>query len=153
MSHDMPFTDVPGRDHADVSLEEFAAISVALTEGDQPTDEVLAFHRLTLKQWEKVSDYWSRVVAANEAAADVYAASFMQAQDRRKAVPTMTPEEWAALIVDVAADGRRALERRGLSGADHQRLIRHWASALGHDKALAARYARSFYKIAPRPPR
>ncbi len=130
----------------DLSLEAFAAVSAAIAEGDEPLDQILARYELDLEQWRVVSDQWSRIIAADEPAADTYAEAFALAQDGLKPLPEMTPEDWAELVVDVGAKGRAALARRALGQSDHLRLTRHWARVLGKDRTLAARYAEGFYR-------
>ncbi len=133
-----------------ISLEDFAALSAAIAEGDRPLDAVLAARSLTVPNWRDTSEVWSRVIAADESASDAYAEAFVRAQDALRPVPVMTPEEWAMLVLEMADEGPSALDRRGLRMADHLRLTRHWAKALGADKALAARYAQRFYAGAAR---
>lgn len=129
----------------DLSLDEFALISAEISEGDRTRDAVLAAHELSAGAWRAASERWSYAIAADDDLADAYAEAFVRAQDQQKPLPAMTPEEWAGLVVEVAAGGRQALLRRGLSAADQLRLSRHWARALGGDKALAARYHEAFY--------
>jgi hypothetical protein len=129
----------------EISLEEFAAISAAIAEGDLPVDQVLASSDLTLARWSEISMFHSYGIASDDAVADAYAEAFVRAQDRLKPVPSMTPEAWAALVVEMAREGPSSLARRGLRSSDHLRLTRHWAKKLGSDKALAARYATAFY--------
>lgn len=133
------------RDSAFLSLDELAAISAAIAEGDRPLLEVLAAHRVTEQEWQDVTSAWSYRLAEDEAAADVYAVAFVRAQDQLKPIPAMAPEAWAILVAELASEGRSALARRGLSAADYLRLQRHWARALGADRALAAHYAQGFY--------
>lgn len=130
----------------EMSLDEFAAVSAAAAEGDLPLDAVLATRSWTVAAWREISDAWSRGIAADEALAEAYAEAFVRAQDALRPVPAMTPEEWAVLVLDMAAEGPTALEKRGLRAADHLRLIRHWAKVLGADRGLAARYAKRFYE-------
>ncbi|MEP7120062.1 MAG: hypothetical protein ABJE95_04090 [Byssovorax sp.] len=132
----------------DLTLEEFASVSAEIAEGDAPLDRILARHELglDLASWRELSDRWSRILAADESAADAYAEAFTRAQDGLKPAPQMTPEEWAELVVEVGAEGRAALVRRALGPGDHLRLARRWARVLGGDRALAARYAEAFYR-------
>ena len=136
----------------DLPLETFAAVSAAIAEGDRALEVVLVAHGLGPEEWRLSSERWSFTLAADEALADAFTQAFLDAQDRLKPVPPMTPEEWAALVVEVAAEGPQALIRRSLSAADHARLARRWARALGTDKILAARYHQAFY-AAQRGPR
>jgi hypothetical protein len=129
----------------ELTLQRFAEISAAIAEGDAPLPRVLAAHGLSADTWAAASQRWSLALAADEALADTYDEALVRAQDQRKPVPVMTPEQWASLVVEVAVDGAAALARHELSRADHLRLTRHWARALGADKRLATRFHEAFY--------
>lgn len=130
---------------SELSLEAFALVSAAIGEGDQTLTAVLAAHEIKPETWRKASEQWSLAIASDEALEAIYSEALVRAQDQQKPIPAMTPEQWAALSVEVAAEGRQALSRRGLGPPDLLRLARHWARALGADKALAARYHRAFF--------
>lgn len=130
-----------------VTLEGFAGISAALAEGDRSLDDVLSAHGLSEATWEEVQAHHLRAIAADAMLSDEallskrYAELFAGAQDTIKPVPEMTPEEWAALILDVADRGGAAFQARGLTKSDYFRLARHWAKQMSGDRALAKRYA------------
>ncbi len=147
MSDRAPDASVP------LDLEGFARVTVALEIAREPREGVLAAHRLSARTWEAVRGYWSRCLAEDAAVdgplVDAYAAALERAREEQIPLPPMSPEEWAALTLDVAERGAdRALAARGLLPADYFRLASHWAKTLATDSALAARHARALYTAA-----
>jgi hypothetical protein len=147
-------SDPSGPPHG-VSLEAFAETSAAIAEGDRPLPEILGARGLSLDAWQVASAHYTRLLAfdafGDGALADRFAARFVEAQDAIKPVPHLAVESWAEIIVDVGARGVDALRARGLSGPDYQRLGRHWARVLGHDRAAAKRYHKAFFAAAANP--
>ncbi len=76
----------------------------------------------------------------------IYGDAFAKAQDARRAVLDMTPEAYAALVVDIQRAGGPAqpLASRGLSTADYLRLSRLYASRLTSDPEVSARFASAY---------
>jgi hypothetical protein len=125
-----------------VDLFAYAAISADLAEGDRPASQVVEARGLTMDQWTEASLLWTRRMGEDPRVLTAFSDAFARAQDQKKPLAPLTLEDWAALNQEIAEDGApaRALAARGLSVADHCRLVRHWAKALGGDPALARRY-------------
>ena len=130
-----------------LSLEEFAALSAAIAEGDRSVPEILAARGLAAQAWREASLRFAHLLAEDDATAEAYTAAFTRNQDALRSVPALTPEEWADLVTEHATKGAAALARRGLRAADHLRLSRHWAKLLSVDHALAARYQKRWLAV------
>jgi hypothetical protein len=137
-----------------ISLDVMAAITAEIAEGDRPASRVLEARGLSRTQWDEASLFWHRQLATEAFAggetplAEAYSEAFTRAQDGLAPIPELTPEDWAALTVEMArGDAARALASRGLSSSDHLRLSRRWATLLSRDRALGERYQQAFYAL------
>lgn len=131
-----------------VDLFTYATISADIAEGDRPVAEVLRERQLSDAQWTEASLFWARRMGedARDGEARValaFSEAFARAQDAKRPLPPLDVEGWATLVheIDVAGALGPALVARGLSSADHSRLVRHWAKAIATEPALAARYS------------
>ncbi len=129
------------------TIPEIASIAAAIAEGDRPAEAVLTERGLTLPRWRDISTRAAYLLAEDEAAADAYAEAYCRAQDALRPVPDLTPEQWAELCMEMAADGPEALARRSLRHADWLRLSRRWAGALARERSLAARYEKRLFAL------
>jgi hypothetical protein len=136
-----------------VSLIDHALISAEIAEAQQPTAKILEQHRLTESAWTESTMYWMKRIGDDAVAAGaearlaiVYSDAFGRAQDGLRPVPVLTPEEWAALTVEIQQRGNpaAALAARNLSHADYLRLARHWAKALSSDPGLNNRFVAAY---------
>ncbi len=125
-----------------VDLFRYATASADIAEGDRSVAEVLAAHALSLEQWTEVSVYWAQRMSDEPRVLMTFSDAFTKAQDAKRPLPALTVEEWAALgrEILVAGSSTEALSARGLSAADHMRLVRHWARLLASDPDLARAY-------------
>jgi hypothetical protein len=135
------------------SIEQFAEVSAEIAEGDRPLTEILGLRGLSPEVWREVSAFYTRLIADamesdDTGPADLFTAAFVRAQDAQRPIAPMTPEEWAALVMDVSRAGTEpVLSARGISSAHYLRLSRHWAKVLAGDKAQAQRYFQAFYAL------
>lgn len=144
-----------------ISMAEHARITALIAEGDRPLKDVLAAEGVSDDEWNDATVHWMNAMAADAAAKGAgavlaidYADVFGKAQDALKPVPAMTPEEWAALTVEVLNAGGPAkpLATRNLSKADYLRLSRHWAKRLPANPAENKRFFATFEALtAPQP--
>jgi hypothetical protein len=134
-----------------ITLFAFAAISADLAEGDRSATDVLQAKNLTLEQWTEATAFWGKRMAEDarpDAQGNVtarvaltFSDTFAQAQDAKKALPSLRPEDWADLVEDAEAFGlQAALARWRLGIADHARLVRHWARRLASDPVAREAY-------------
>jgi hypothetical protein len=136
-----------------VTLERFAFISAEVAEGDRSLLEVLERHQLSESQWNEVSQHWLLKIAEDAQANGaqcrlplVYSEAFGKAQDSLKAVPTMAPEDWALLSVEIERTGGTdlPLARRQMSQADYLRLARYFAAELARNGQANARFRATY---------
>ncbi|WP_437312625.1 hypothetical protein [Sorangium sp. So ce385] len=148
MSHRGPDAGEP------LDLETFARVSAELEAGGATREEVLGRHALDGSRWERAAVFWSRRLADDAAADGPLAEAFAGALTPARAAlgaPAMSPEDWAALTLDIAERGvGAALTARGLAAPVYFRLAKRWAEALPRDPALAARYTRALYALGRR---
>jgi hypothetical protein len=129
-----------------IDLALYAMISAELAEGARPARDALGAFDLDESAWAALSTAFGEQLAADAgdegALAIAFSAAFAAHQDRLRPVPPLTVEQWAALQYDVDSHDAPAvtLATHGLSLPDYFRLVRRWATTLGRDAALAARY-------------
>lgn len=129
-----------------IDLALYAMISAELAEGARPARDVLGAFDLDESAWAALSRAFGEQMAADAgdegALAIAFSAAFAAHQDRLRPVPPLTVEQWAALQYDVDSHDAPAvtLATHGLSLPDYFRLVRRWATLLGRDPALGARY-------------
>ncbi len=71
-----------------------------------------------------------------------FSEAFARAQDAKRPLPPFDARAWVLLGRDAGRHGLpRALATRGLSLADHGRLVRHWAARIATEPALRAEIA------------
>jgi len=137
-----------------IDLFTYAAISADIAEGDRPVGDILRERGLTDEQWMEGTIFWSRRMsddARPDASGNVeprvaltFSDAFARAQDQKRPLVMLTVVQWAELVHTIEAYGvGPVLARRGLRMADHSRLVRHWAKALGTDPALTREYERA----------
>ena len=138
-------------DLRDLPLATYAAIRAALAERDRPLSVILIDHNLTVAEWTTFSATWDQRLASDDALATTFSEEFVRAQDTRKPIPPMTPDEWARLSLEAASGGlSAALSARRLSVADHARLSRHFARLFAKDRKAAGLYSTAFCAAAPK---
>jgi hypothetical protein len=144
-----------------ISMMEHARITAQIAEGDRLLKDVLAAEGVSENEWNDATVHWMNAMAADAAAKGAgavvaidYADVFGKAQDAIKPVPAMTPEEWAALTVEVLNAGGPAkpLAARNLSKADYLRLSRHWAKRLAANPAENKRFFATFEALTAQRP-
>lgn len=130
-----------------VDLFTYATVSADLAEGDRAVADVLRERGLTDAQWTEASLFWAARMGADARdgggrVAIAFSEAFARAQDLKRPLPALGVEGWAALVheIDVAGAVGPALIARGLSRADHSRLVRHWARAVATQRDVADRY-------------
>jgi hypothetical protein len=139
-----------------------AQISASIAEGTQPQREVLTAVGLTEEQWNESTAYWlpkladdAREKGAEATLAIEYSAAFAAAQDGLGATPAMTPEDWAALTVEIQQSGSptEPLARRRFSLADYLRVARAMAARLSSNPAEQKRFMTAYVALNPDAPR
>jgi hypothetical protein len=116
----------------EIDLLAYAAISADLAEGDRPMTEILDERKLTEAHWTEATLLWNGRMAedARDGEARVaidFSEAFARAQDGKRALPELTPEEWSLLVEQIEGEGVAVvLAARGLRMADYARLVRHW---------------------------
>jgi len=126
-------------------------VSADIAEGDRPVDEILRGRGLTDEQWMEATVFWSRRMSEDarpDASGNVaprvalaFSEAFARAQDAKRPLVVLTVVQWAELVHEIEAYGLApVLARRGLRLADHSRLVRNWAKALGTTPSLAREY-------------
>lgn len=132
-----------------IDLFSYAAVSADLAEGDRAVADVLRERALTDAQWTEVSLFWARRMGEDARdgggacrVAIAFSDAFARAQDQKRPLPPLEVEEWAALVHEIEVTGATgpALIARGLSQADHARLVRHWARTIATQRDVADRY-------------
>ncbi|MEZ4447384.1 MAG: hypothetical protein R3B72_50375 [Polyangiaceae bacterium] len=143
-----------------LTLVAFARISAELAEGDRPMQEVLDAHGLDETQWNASSNFWMKRMGDDALAngqhatlALVFSDAFAQAQAHLKAIPSLTIEDYAAIVVEIQTQGSavRPLAQRNLSNADYIRASRHFAALMASDPAVAERFFEQLQKLQPPP--
>lgn len=141
-----------------ITLERHAQIAAGIAEGSIPYAKVLENAGVTDPQWNESTAYWMPKLAedaqnngAQARLAIVYSDAFSRAQDQQAPLPTMSPEEWAALTVEVQCEGGPGLPlaRRNLSVADYLRLARSFAHRLTTDPEEQERFFARYLKLQP----
>jgi hypothetical protein len=139
-----------------VTLFDHATIAAEIAEQREPIGKILARHGLSESAWNDSTAYWMQrilqdTVAHQERARTpiVYSQAFSDAQDALAPVKAMTPAAYAELVVEMqeAAGSARPLERRGLSSADFQRLVRHFARLLGANPDESKQFGDRFAEL------
>lgn len=134
-----------------IDLFAYAAISADIAEGDRPLAEILRERGLTDEQWMEGTLFWSRRMSEDARpdpsgkveprVALTFSDAFARAQDQKRPLVVLTVAQWAELVHEIEAYGvGPVLARRGLRMADHSRLVRHWAKALGTTPSLVREY-------------
>ena len=137
-----------------IDLFTYASISADIAEGDRSVGEILRERGLNDEQWMEGTLFWSRRMAEDaspDASGNVeprvaltFSDAFARAQDQKRPLVVLSVVQWAELVHEIEAYGvGPVLARRGLRMADHARLVRHWAKALGTNPALAREYERA----------
>lgn len=142
-----------------ITLEQHAAITAEIAEGTWKQADIFERHRISENEWNDASQYWLMEMArdAQEKGIDadlaiIYSDVFSRAQDALRPLPAMTPEEWAALTVEVQQQGPpEPLARRNLSTADYLRLARHFAKVLSSDPLSERRFFQAYEALQPKP--
>ena len=134
-----------------ITLERHAEVSARIAEGDQSQTKVLEEQQIREQDWNAATQHWMMEMARdaqkngmNASLAITYSDVFGSTQASLKALPPMTPEEWATLTVEIQQAGSPAqpLAVRALSTADYLRLSRYFAQLLSHDAVMNQRYSR-----------
>ncbi len=134
-------------------LDDFALLTLRLSEAGEGRDEVLAEAGLTEEAWETQEAHWAAALDAAETThgdADgvppllaTYAEAFARAQSKLHTRAPLTFERYAELTR--ALQGGEAiaetLERAGLPLSAYLESHRHWTQAMTTDRELALRFA------------
>lgn len=142
-----------------ISLKRHATIAAELGEGELSPAEVLETHGIGQSEWNEASQFWMARLGedalengANARLALIYSDAFARAQDALAAPPTITPEDYAALVVDIMRYGgpHVPLSERGLSTADYIRMSRYFAARFAREPMDHRRYVVAFERLQPK---
>lgn len=134
-------------------LDDFASLTLRLSEAGESRDEVLAAAGLTEQTWEAHEAHWAAALDAAEAAhgdADgvppllaTYAEAFTRAQAKLHTRAPLTFERYAELTRALQSGEAIAetLERAGLPLSAYLESHRHWTQTMTTDGELALRFA------------
>jgi hypothetical protein len=138
---------------AEINLDAYARLTVALGRAGGNRHAVLAAHGLNEASWEAIDDYWqARLSDAMEEITDEqpvppFLAQFSHAMDRAQSDDSqvLSFERYAEVTraIRQGGDVPKALERLGISTDDYLHANRYWMQRMGDDDELAERFQRA----------
>jgi hypothetical protein len=138
---------------AEINLDAYARLTVALMRAGERRDAVLAAHGLDEERWQAIDGLWqARLADAMEQGTDAvpvppFLQDFSRALDRAQSDDSqiMSLERFAAATraVDQAADILEALERLGVTLDDFMHASHYWVQRMAKDEELAEIFRRA----------
>jgi len=136
-----------------LSLDDFARLSIRLSEAGEARSEVLAEADLSEEDFEALEGHWADALDEAERAhgdgegvpplVEAYAAAFARAQSTLQTRAPMSFERYVAVTRELqrGADVTNVLEREGLPLSAFLESHRHWTRTMTEDLGLAQRFA------------
>lgn len=138
---------------AEINLDTYARITVALGRAGQGRDAVLAAHGLDEARWQAIDDVWqARLSEAMDQTSDEvpvppFLEQFSRAMDRAQSDDSlvMTLERFveATRVVKRGGDVGKALEHLGLTVDAYLQANRHFMQRMAKDDELAAAFRKA----------
>jgi hypothetical protein len=137
---------------AEINLDAYARITVALGRAGDRRAAVLAAHGLDEARWQAIDDAWQARLSdamdqtSDEVPVPPFLAQFSHAMDRAQSDDTQVLgfERFveATRVVRRGGDVGRALERLGVAMDEYLHANRHWMQRMAQDEELAGRFRR-----------
>ena len=138
---------------AEINLDAYARLTVALARAGSKRDAVLALHGLDENRWQAIDDLWqARLSDALEAGTDEvpvqpFLEQFSRAMDRAQSDDSqvMSLERFAdaTRAVSRGGDVSKALEHLGLTPDDYLHANHYWMQRMAQDDELAETFRRA----------
>jgi hypothetical protein len=138
---------------AEINLDAYARLTVALGRAGARRDEALAAHGLDEARWQAIDDAWqARLSEALEIVGDdatvpplidAYSRAMERAQSAESSIMTFERFVQATRAARSGGELAKSLERLGVTIDDYLRANRHYTLAMTEDDALAERFRRS----------
>lgn len=138
---------------AEINLDAYARLTVALARAGEKRDAVLAAHGLDEDRWQAIDDLWqARLSDAMDQGTDErpippFLEAFSRAMDRAQSDDSMViPLERFAEATRAVRRGvevTRTLERLGLTPDDYVRASHYWMQRMAQDDELAETFRRA----------
>ncbi len=138
---------------AEINLDAYARLTVALGRAGAARHSVLAAHGLDEARWEAIDDAWqARLSEAMDQITEdqpvpPFLEQFSRAMDRAQSDDTqvLSFERYVegTLALRAGGDVSRALERLGLTMDEYLHAHRYWMRRMASDDELAARFQRA----------
>jgi hypothetical protein len=138
---------------AEINLDAYARLTVALGRAGDNRGAVLAAHGLDEARWEAIDDLWQARLsdAMDEITEDQpvppFLAQFSRAMDRAQSDDTqvLSFERYAEVTraVRQGGDVPRALQRLGVSTDEYLHANRYWMQRMADDDELSERFQRA----------
>jgi hypothetical protein len=138
---------------AEINLDAYARLTVALSKAGERRAAVLAAHGLDEDRWQAIDGQWhARISAAmdegtEEAPIPPFLQEFSRAMSeaQRDDSPPISLERFAVATraVGEASDMAEALARLGLTLDDYMHATRYWVERIAKDEGLAETFRRA----------
>jgi hypothetical protein len=138
---------------AEINLDAYARLTVALARAGASRAAVLAAHGLDEARWEAIDDGWqARLSDAMEEGTDEvpvppFLEQFSRAMDRARSddsqVLTLERFAEATRVVRCGGEVARMLERIGVTPDDYLRANHYWMQRMAQDDELAETFRRA----------
>jgi hypothetical protein len=138
---------------AEINLDAYARLTVALTRAGAKRAEVLAAHHLDEKRWQCIDDLWqAKLSDAMEAGTDEvpippfleqYSRAMDRAQSDDSQVISLERFAEATRAVRQGGDVSLALDRLRLTYDDYLRANHYWMQRMAQDEDLAETFRRA----------
>jgi hypothetical protein len=138
---------------AEINLDAYARLTVAVSRAGLKRAEVLAAHHLDEDRWQAIDDLWqARLADAMDQGTDEvpiapFIEQFSRAMDRARSDDSVViPLERFALATRAVSQGGDvivALERLGVSYDDYLRANHYWMQRMAVDEDLAESFRRA----------
>jgi hypothetical protein len=138
---------------AEINLDAYARLTVALARAGSKRDAVLGLHGLDENRWQAIDDLWqARLSDALEAGTEEvpiqpFVEQFSRAMDRAQSDDSqvMSLERFADATREVSRGGdvSKALERLGLTPDDYLHANHYWMQRMAQDDELAETFRRA----------
>jgi hypothetical protein len=135
---------------AEINLDTYARISVALGRAGEARDAVLSAHGLDEAAWQAIDDAWqARLSEAMDQVSDEipvppfidqFSRAFDRAQSDDSQVMNLERYIEATRIVRKGGDPTKGLERMGLTVDAYLQANRHYMQRMAQDEELAAAF-------------
>jgi hypothetical protein len=138
---------------AEINLDAYARLTVALGRAGPRRDDLLAANGLDEDRWQIIDDAWqAKLSEALEQLGDdiavpplveAYSRAMERAQTADSQIMSFERFVQATRAARAGGDLARSLERLGVTIDDYLRANRHYTLAMTEDDALAVRFQRS----------